>query len=223
MEAIPRAHVVAELAATLDTLRVGHPLRVAINGRVASGKTTLARELASQLKTLGRTVLHVGVDGFHNPSAIRYRQGRSSARGYYEDAYDLDALRRVLLDPLGSTEDRQVRTAVFDHVSDEATEGATHTLYDDDILIVDGSFLLLQPVRDAWDYVIFVDVERAVATERGVARDAPRLGGTEKARLLHETRYQEACDLYQTEVDPLSIANAVVLNDPIDQPTLRVK
>lgn len=222
MQTTQRSQVVSQLTTTLDGIRSDHPLRVAINGRVASGKTTLAGELAHELEVLGRTVLHVGVDGFHNPSEVRYRQGRSSPRGYYEDAYDLDALRHVLLDPLGPDGDRRVRTAAFDLTRDEAVEGPLVEMEADSILLVDGSFLLLQPVRDAWDYVIFVDVDRTVATERGAARDAARLGGVEQARSLHEVRYQEACDLYRAEVDPLAIANAIVTNEPVDCPQLRL-
>jgi uridine kinase len=32
---------------------------------------------------------------------IRHRRGRDSARGYYDDAFDFESLRRLTLDPLG--------------------------------------------------------------------------------------------------------------------------
>jgi uridine kinase len=41
-------------------------------------------ELVSAIAMRGRPAVHLDSDGFHNPRDIRYRQGRDSARGYYE-------------------------------------------------------------------------------------------------------------------------------------------
>jgi uridine kinase len=49
----------------------------------------------------GRPVVHLDSDGFHQSRDIRYRQGRESAHGYYEDAYDFSSLVRLTLEPLG--------------------------------------------------------------------------------------------------------------------------
>src|SRR5689334_16288391 len=76
------------------------PLRVAIDGRCASGKTMLADEIASVLAGTGFEIVQSSVDEFHHPKEHRYRQGEYSARGYYEDAFDypavIDHLSRVL-------------------------------------------------------------------------------------------------------------------------------
>ncbi|WP_350334230.1 uridylate kinase [Coralliovum pocilloporae] len=200
-------------------------MRVAVNGRIASGKTTLAREVTDAIVANGRSVRHVGVDGFHNPRAIRYRQGRASARGYYEDAYDLDALATLLLKPLGYAARGQntewtIRTASFDLEADLPVHMPEEMLSADCIVIVDGSFLLRTELRGLWDYTIFLDVDREVAQERGAHRDADQLGGVKEARRLHDERYQAACDLYLQENKPREIADAIVQNAQIDRPTL---
>ena len=68
----------------LKRKRASTPLRVGIDGRCASGKTTLADELASviTLRQPELEILRPSVDGFHHMKAHRYRQGEYSARGY---------------------------------------------------------------------------------------------------------------------------------------------
>ena len=84
-------------------------MRVAVDGRGGAGKTVFADELAAVLTAAGRTVVRGSVDGFHRPRADRYRRGRTSALGYWLDAFDYDRLASGLLDPFGRGE--PVRTA----------------------------------------------------------------------------------------------------------------
>ncbi|GAB0171274.1 hypothetical protein LSPCS325_47110 [Lysinibacillus sp. CTST325] len=77
---------------------------MAISGITASGKTTFANELAEELR---RRKKRTSIDNFHHPRAIRYRQGKDSAIGYYEDAHDYQALKEKLLILLGENGDRQ--------------------------------------------------------------------------------------------------------------------
>lgn len=220
-----RKQLTAKVADQINQIPTTHPISVAVNGRIASGKTTFAMELAKTLESMGRPVLHVGVDGFHNPRAIRYRQGRSSARGYYEDAYDLAAVRRRLLDTLGESDAEPegwlVQTASLDLETDKPLDPDPISLTRDTVLIVDGSFLLGPVLREAWDYSIFLDVSRDVATERGARRDAPKLGGLSAAKHLHESRYQPACDLYIQENRPEHFAQVIIANDDPSNPELK--
>jgi uridine kinase len=111
-----------ELAERIASVQLDHPLRVAIDGRSCAGKSTLADGLAPLVEAHGLPVLRASVDGFHLPRAERYRRGRLSAEGYYFDSFDLDALRRSPLDPLGPGSDRGCRTAVFDARTDAPVE-----------------------------------------------------------------------------------------------------
>ena len=66
-----------------------------------SGKTTLAEKLAAELRARGRGVIRASADAFQRPRAERYRRGELSPDGYRGDAFDREALRRELLEPLG--------------------------------------------------------------------------------------------------------------------------
>jgi uridine kinase len=107
-----RMYLLNEVARKLYDVRLGRPIRVAIDGRTASGKTTLADELAAVVAH-DRPVIRTSVDGFHRPRAERYARGRHSAAGYYHDARDLNSIVALLLAPLGPNGDRQYRTASF--------------------------------------------------------------------------------------------------------------
>src|SRR5262245_13604907 len=107
-----------QLASRLLALQFQPPVRVAIDGVDAAGKTTLADELAELLVEHGRPVIRASIDGFHRPRADRYRQGANSPEGYYADSFDYDALRSALLQPLGPQGSRRFRRAVFDYRTD---------------------------------------------------------------------------------------------------------
>ena len=83
---LERQRTIDMIADRIARKQASHPLRVAIDGRTASGKTTLANEIATALRARGRTVIRTSVDGFHRPRAERYRQGRFSAEGYLDQA-----------------------------------------------------------------------------------------------------------------------------------------
>jgi uridine kinase len=163
------------------------------------------------------------MDGFHHPAATRHRQGRRSAAGYYEDAYDLAALRSQVLDPLGPGGDRTYRTAVLDLARDEPVRSSPVTAPRDLVLVVDGSFLQRPEVVDGWDLVIFLRCPFAAAEERGVRRDADRLGGADGARALFRQRYHAAQHRYLAEVDPEARADVVLDHtDPAEPVIVRV-
>jgi uridine kinase len=217
-----RKQVLGLLAEAVVETKLEHPTRVAIDGRTASGKTSLAEELAETLRTLGRIVIRTSIDGFHRPRAQRYRQGRTSPRGYYEDARDHSAIQRLLLDPLGLGGDRLYRTASFDLESDTTIEQKPRLAGSSDILIVDGTFLQRPVLSRSWDFIVFVDVTQKVAIERGAKRDASRLGGYDDARRAHAERYQAAFEIYIDECDPLKSANAVLNNEDFSFPALKL-
>jgi uridine kinase len=57
----------------------------------------LADELAPVVEAYGEVVTRISADDFLRPSEERYRQGRLSPEGYYEDSFDHAALRRAVL------------------------------------------------------------------------------------------------------------------------------
>ncbi len=147
-----------KLATMIASIRAGHPVRVAVDGVDAAGKTTLANALAQPLFQLGREVILASIDGFHRPKRLRYLRGKDSAAGYYYDSFDNEAVILYLLNPLGHAGDRIYRTSVFDHITDTELNGDAKTASDNAILIFDGVFLLRPELNPFWDFRIFVNV-----------------------------------------------------------------
>jgi len=215
-----RAETVRVLANLIARTGRTHPVRVAVDGRTASGKTTLADELARELRSLGREVIRTSVDGFHRPKSERYARGRHSAEGYYHDARDLGAIRRMLLDPLGPTGDGLYRTVSFDLERDVPLEEPAKLAPSDSILIVDGTFLQRPELADAWDLTILVRVSEEIAAARGIARDATKLGSASAAEELYARRYRPAFALYEHACGPEERADVIVDNNDFDAPVV---
>ena len=70
-----REQVLHQLAGILVSRIHPHPLRVAIDGIDAAGKTTLADELVPLIEAQGRPVIRTSIDGFHRLRSLRYRLG----------------------------------------------------------------------------------------------------------------------------------------------------
>ena len=203
-----RTATLRTVADRVQAIRRPHPVRVAIDGQTASGKTTFANELASALAVSGREIIRASNDDFHHPFIIRYRQGRFSPDGYYEDARDVLALRHRLLDPLGPGGDRSYVTKTFDLHRDEPVRPNPFRAEEDAILIVDGTFLQRPELKPAWDFVVFLRVPDEVASRRGIARDA----ATEDAPELYRRRYIPAFARYEAECSPAERADIVIDN-----------
>jgi uridine kinase len=197
-----------------------HTVRVAIDGPDAAGKTTLADELATAVAARGRPVIRASVDDFHRPRAARYRRGRFSPAGFYLDSFDYEALRSELLEPLGPDGDAVYRTAVFDVRLDAPVAPVRRRAEPGSVLIVDGVFLLRPELDGLWDLRVVVEVERAEALRRALARDVPWLGSADEMRELYKRRYFPGQDLYRRLVDPRARADVVIESQAAGASTL---
>jgi uridine kinase len=215
-----RPEVIGRVADALVRIPVDHTLRVAVDGITAAGKTTFARELAAATRTRDRSTVVVSMDGFHQPRSVRYRQGRESATGYYEDAYDFDALRSELLSPLGPAGDGRFRTAVLDLATDQRVDAPPQSAEPGLIVIVDGSFLQRIDLIDAWDVTLFLRTGFDAARARGAARDAEQLGGLDNALRLFDVRYHAAQRRYLSDADPEGNADIVIDHDDPASPRI---
>lgn len=215
-----RSKVVGRVADQLAARFPGHPLRVAVDGVTAAGKTTLADELAAAVGARGRSAVRLSMDDFHHPRARRHRQGRASARGYYKDAFDFETFARLVLAPLGPDGDRRYAPRAHDLDSDQPVHDSPQWAAADAVVIVDGSFLQNPTLDGGWDEVVYVDVSFAAACERGIRRDAAMFGGKENARELYASRYHAAGRLYQDEIHPAERATVRIGNDDLGAPVL---
>jgi uridine kinase len=197
-------------------LSPGRIVRVAIDGVDGAGKTTFADELADVIRALPRPVIRASVDGFHNPRALRYRRGRGSPEGYFEDTYNYDAVKKYLLDPLSPGGSRRYRAAVFDHVTDMAVSAPELEACPSSILLFDGIFLHRPELRPYWDASIFLQVDFAVS----VARCASRDGSSPDVIAIANRRYVEGQRLYLLACEPAKRATMTIDNNDLSTPVL---
>lgn len=221
--ALTRLELLDRLADAILEIDRPHPIRVAIDGLDASGKTILADELTKLVEDRGRVVLRASLDGFHRPRQERYHRGKDSPEGYYEDSFDYPALLDALLFPLGPGGDLRYRKAVFDHRSDERVRTAPRLASPDSILLMDGIFLFRPDLSPHWDFRIYVQVSIEESLRRGVLRDATGSRSAEVVRSRYLTRYLPGQQIYHESVNPQQLADAIVLNDDPLQPGLILK
>jgi uridine kinase len=219
-----RGELVSRLAEAISSVTTTHPLRVAIDGPPASGKTTLADELAGVLRAQGRDVIRATIDDFLVHRAQRYRRGRYSAEGCYFDAHDRAALCRILLDPLGPGGDRRFQHAVFD--TDTPPPPPASTAPADAVLLFDGVFLLRPELIDRWDLRIFVSVPFEQTVDRARDRGTALAGSTADTAEIERSwrnRYIPAQQLYFAIARPTDHADIIVYNDQLHRPTWKVR
>ena len=218
-----RGELLDRLAEAIESVTTSHPLRVAVDGPPAAGKTTLADELTLLLRSRGREVIRASTESFHLPRAQRYRHGEFSPQANYHDSFNYDTLRRVLLNPLGPDGDRRYQHAVYDLDTDTALSQPVTTAPADAVLLLDGVFLLRPELIGRWDLSIFVSAAFEQILNRARIRDLARLGSTAEVERRFRTRYIPAQKLYLATARPADHADIVVYNDEPRRPAWEVR
>ena len=213
-----RAAVLRHVADRIEALG-RRRARVAVDGRTAAGKTTFGHELAAVLADAGRVVLRASLDDFKRPWADRHLYDRVSGAGYYRNAFDLDAIRELLLDPAADDASGLVALCCIDPLTQRSHAHTRVVMPSDGILIVDGVFALRPALRHHWDLGIWLDIGPELSIQRGTNRDASR-DGAAAAETLHRERYGPAEAIYLAEADPIAAASIVVDNTELADPRI---
>jgi uridine kinase len=208
-----RRELIDEVASQIAAIARPHPVRVAIDGVDAAGKTTFGDELVPALTGLGRPVIRASIDGFHNPAAIRKKRGALSPKGYYHDSFNYPALIEGLLQPLGPGGSLAFRRAVFDFRTDAAVNAPLERTESNAILLLDGVFLLRPELRMHFDFSIFLRVDFGVTLARAERRDTTLFGSVEEVRRRYRERYIPGQQLYLASAQPERWASIVIDND----------
>ncbi|KAJ3158679.1 hypothetical protein HDU86_002644 [Geranomyces michiganensis] len=218
-----RSALLASLAARiLDKIATSNErnttFRIAIDGVDGAGKTHFRDELAIAINSISPAtpLILASVDGFHNPRVTRYKHGRSSPVGFFENSYNYPALRRELLDPLGPHGSGLYRTAVFAVDTDEAIASLAVQAPRGAILLLDGLFLHRDELQGAFDYSIFLEVDFNVSVPRGASRGVGY--GSPDVHAESNRRYIEGNRLYFERCRPRGRAQIVVDNNDLDSP-----
>lgn len=211
-----RLHLVQGLAQEV-TARASGRIRIAIDGPTAAGKTSFGHELASEVRTLGRSTLRASLDDFKQPWRDRHLYDRESPQGYYDNAQDQNAVVELLLRPAGPDGDGRVVLCSIDPLTQDDHRAVVVQAPDDAVLIVDGVFAQRPAYAAHWDFAVWLDVTAEVAERRMVVRDGAR-EGREQARQLHNRRYAPSERLYISDVNPYHRADFVVDNSNLERP-----
>ena len=190
------------------------PVRVAINGIEGTGKTIFANRLTSFLNDDVKTI-QISIDGFHFNKEHRYRQGRDSAIGYYEDSYDERGfVEKVLI--ASQDEYPQITMASYDLVTDEYLNIDPIKITNDTILVTDGAYLFKPVYRAHWDLKIYLKTDFQTALSRGIKRDAEQLGGIMATKEKFDKRYHKASKIYIDQNKPEEQADIIIDNTELD-------
>jgi uridine kinase len=214
---VTREQVIAEVAGRIPA--AAGAVRVAVDGVDGVGKTTFARELAAALRALGRPVVHVSADGFHQVRAVRHRRGRTSPEGFWLDSYDCPALVSDVLAPFGPGGDRRYRSAVHDVATDEVLDLPWVQAPADAVLVVDGLFLHRDELAAHWDFSIFLTAPFAVTAQRMARRDGTHPDPDHPSMV----RYVQGQRLYFAACRPWERADMVIDNSDVDRPVPAVE
>ena len=215
-----RAELIALLSYEITQTSLPHPLRVAIDGIDASGKTYLAAELENDLLQKGFTVIRASIDGFHQSREIRYKLGEMSPEGYFLDSFDLETLVRDLLEPLGPSGSRYYSTENFNFRINQGTKPVIKKASEKAVLLFDGVFLQKEELKSYWDFSIFVDIHFETGLKRALSRDKSLFGNEEVIRERYLKRYYPGQEIYFKTCSPKEAADIVVKNNDPENPEI---
>jgi uridine kinase len=186
--------------------RDGVAVRLGIDGPVAADAAALADAVAEAVRGSAVPVARVREDDFLRARSLRLEYGRDDPDAFHDLWYDVAALRREVLDPLGAGGDGRFLPRLRDPGTDRPVKVAPVEAAPGTVLVLDGRFLLRDDVRDAFDVTVHLDVSPAAR--------ARRLPAGEAARVL------PAWDRYLAESAPAGRADVVVRFDHPDRPAV---
>jgi Uridine kinase len=216
-----RQAIIAALVDIIVSLDLDHPTRVAIDGRSAAGKTTLADELAEAIGRLNRGVLRASIDDFHRPGH-KYRsiRGEWTPETYYEQGYDYSRFSNLVLQPLGPGGSRSCCTAIWDSYNDAAIPEKRQQVNNRDIAIVEGVFLQHPALAADWDLVIWLNIDFETMVNRAKQRDVQWVGSVKIVEERYRRHWIPTHELYERITGAPSHAHAYIDNRNLEKPEL---
>lgn len=180
---------------------------IGIDGLSGAGKTTLVNQLMDEVRAMGKVPVVLHIDDFITTRNVRYNDAHEEWYGYYVLQWRYEYLIEQVLAPLRAGQDVRTQVELYVHAEDayrleevEIPRGA--------VLLLEGVFLQRPELRDALDYVLYLDVPQSVRLERILQREQPRY--VQEMIDKHHRRYFPAEDRYLVECEPAKRADAVI-------------
>ncbi|PKO13089.1 MAG: uridine kinase [Chloroflexi bacterium HGW-Chloroflexi-10] len=215
-----RSQMLEQLSDYIVKQACEHPLRVAIDGVDAAGKSRLVKELLFPLRKHRRPIITISLDNFHHPRQYRYRRGEESPEGYYYDSFNYPAIIENVLKPLGPDGSRNYSTGVFDLTTNTDKNHPEERAEDNAILLMDGIFMMRPELNGFWDLTIFLDISFETSIERAIQRDLTIMGSYEALQRRYQRRYIPGQELYLQLCHPKQRANVLIENDDFRNPVI---
>lgn len=165
------------------------PLIIGVAGGTGSGKTTVARHVASALS--GAKVAFLDMDAYYRDRALSHEELRH-LNWDHPDAFDLELLA-TQLEQLAAGQ--AIEKPVYDFVS-HRRKAAAQRIEPADVIVIDGILLLVEErIRTSIDIKVFVDTDADIRLVRRIRRDT-----IERGRPIAEILEQ-----YITTVQPMHL------------------
>jgi hypothetical protein len=185
--ALAQAIAGAAQTAASSAAAAGHGVRLAVDGPVAADSAALADAVAAALEGRAVPVARVSSGDFLRARSLRLEHGGEDPDAFFDGWYDLAALRREVLDPLGPGGRQEWLPGLRDAATDRPLRLPRRPAAPGTVAVVDGRFLARWDVADAVDLLVHLDVSPAARARRAEPG--------EQARLLPAwERYLEWCD-----------------------------
>ena len=175
----------------------GRP-RVGFDGAASARPGTLADALVDPLRIRGRPAVRVDLGDFLRPASVRLELGRANPDSFYERWFDLAALSREVLRPLGTGGAGRIVTTFWNPDTDRSTRPSPVDVPEGGVLLLSGPLLIGAGLE--LDLIVHCAQSPAALARRTPPEDGWTL---------------PAFDRYADEVDPQELADVVVrVDDP---------
>jgi uridine kinase len=166
------------------------PLIIGVAGGTGSGKSTVARNVASALGEA--SVAFIDMDAYYADHAQLPFEQRKTVNWDHPSAFDWDLLVRQLTE---LSEGRAIEKPVYDF-HNHVRSSSVVRIQPADVILIDGILLFVDArVRDLCDVKVFVDADADIRLIRRIRRDM-----TKRGRPL-----PEILDQYLSTVQPMHL------------------
>jgi len=195
------------------------PIIVAFDGVDTSGKTKLADNVYKILINEKVNVVRVSIDKFHNPKEIRLAKGDFSPEGFFEDSFNLEKIKQMIIDPIKSN-GNYIVTGIYDYRNESETSKKQIKIDNNLIVLFDGIFLNRDELYKYWDISIFLDVTFETVLQRAIKRDVEYFGSEDEVRKKYQNRYIPGEQIYLSKCNPKARADIVIDNNDWNNPVI---